>query len=75
VTDLNPIEPKSAELRPAEPKPAEFKSAESKSAESKPVESKPAARKRFLSLDTWAVVAAFVAAILIRVGILKSIPW
>jgi hypothetical protein len=70
VTDLNPIEPKSAELRPAEPKPAEFKSAESKSAESK-----PAARKRFLSLDTWAVVAAFVAAILIRVGILKSIPW
>lgn len=70
MTDLNPIEPKSAELRPAEPKPAEFKSAESKSAESK-----PAARKRFLSLDTWAVVAAFVAAILIRVGILKSIPW
>jgi hypothetical protein len=70
VTEPDPIEPKpaelkSAELKPAEPKPAEFKSAESK----------PAARKRFLSLDTWAVVAAFVAAILIRVGVLKTIPW
>jgi hypothetical protein len=70
VTESDPIEPNSAELRPAEPKPAEFKSPESKS-----VESKPAVRKRFLSLDTWAVVAAFIAAILIRVGILKSIPW
>jgi hypothetical protein len=65
VTEPHPIEPnsaelKSAELRPAEPKPAEFKSA---------------VRKRFLSLDTWAVVAAFVAAILIRVGVLKSVPW
>jgi hypothetical protein len=70
VTEPDRIEPKSvglksAEFKPAEPKVAEFKSAESKS----PV------RKRFLSLDTWAVVAAFVAAILIRVGILKSIPW
>jgi hypothetical protein len=70
VTELDPINPKSAELRPAE-----FKSAEPKPAEFKLAESKPAARKRFLSLDTWAVVAAFVAAILIRVGILKSIPW
>lgn len=70
MTELDPINPKSAELRPAE-----FKSAEPKPAEFKLAESKPAARKRFLSLDTWAVVAAFVAAILIRVGILKSIPW
>jgi hypothetical protein len=63
--ELNPTEPKAAELKPAEPKRAEFKSAEPK----------PAVRKRFLSLDTWAVVAAFVAAILIRVGVLKTIPW
>jgi hypothetical protein len=70
VTEPDRIEPKSVGLKSAEFKPAEPKVAESKSAESK-----AAVRKRFLSLDTWAVVAAFVAAILIRVGILKSIPW
>jgi hypothetical protein len=70
VTEPDRIEPKSVGLKSAEFKPAEPKVAESKSAESK-----AAVRKRFLSLDTWAVVAAFVAAILIRVGVLKSIPW
>jgi hypothetical protein len=28
-----------------------------------------------LSLDTWAVLAAFLAALLIRVGVFKHIPW
>jgi hypothetical protein len=28
-----------------------------------------------LSLDTWAVLVALVAALLIRFGILKTIPW
>ena len=27
------------------------------------------------SLDTWAVLAAFLAALLIRVGVFKRIPW
>jgi hypothetical protein len=28
-----------------------------------------------ISLDTWAVLAAFVAALLIRFGVVKHIPW
>jgi hypothetical protein len=28
-----------------------------------------------LSLDTWAVLAAFLLALLIRAGVLKHIPW
>ena len=28
-----------------------------------------------ISLDTWAVVLAFAAALLVRVGILKVVPW
>jgi hypothetical protein len=32
-------------------------------------------RTRFLSLDTWAVLAAFAAALLIRTGVFKHIPW
>jgi hypothetical protein len=33
-------------------------------------------RKRWLlSLDSWAVLAAFLAALLIRLGVLKHIPW
>jgi hypothetical protein len=28
-----------------------------------------------VSLDTWAVLAAFLAALLIRVGVLKYVPW
>jgi hypothetical protein len=36
----------------------------------------PEAKKNWLlSLDSWAVVAAFVAALLIRVGVLKHVPW
>jgi hypothetical protein len=32
-------------------------------------------KQRGLSLDTWAVLAAFLAALLIRVGAIKHIPW
>ncbi|HVP52991.1 MAG TPA: hypothetical protein VMT05_12815 [Terriglobales bacterium] len=32
------------------------------------------ARLRF-SLDTWAVAAALAAALLVRAGVLKHIPW
>jgi hypothetical protein len=28
-----------------------------------------------LSLDTWAVLLAFAAALLVRLGILKTVPW
>jgi hypothetical protein len=28
-----------------------------------------------LSLDTWAVVVALVAALLVRAGVFKQIPW
>lgn len=28
-----------------------------------------------LSLDTWAVVSALAAALLVRAGVLKHIPW
>jgi len=28
-----------------------------------------------LSLDTWAVLVAFLAALLIRAGVFKHIPW
>jgi hypothetical protein len=28
-----------------------------------------------VSLDTWAVFAAFLAALLIRAGVIKHIPW
>ena len=30
---------------------------------------------RRLSLDTWAVLLAFAAVLLVRFGILKNIPW
>jgi hypothetical protein len=32
-------------------------------------------KKWGLSLDSWAVFAAFLAALLIRLGLLKHIPW
>jgi hypothetical protein len=38
-------------------------------------ESTAVKRNWLLSLDSWAVVAAFAAALLIRVGVLKHIPW
>jgi hypothetical protein len=28
-----------------------------------------------ISLDTWAVVLAFAAALLVRIGVLKTVPW
>jgi hypothetical protein len=28
-----------------------------------------------ISLDTWAVLLAFAAALLVRLGILKTVPW
>jgi hypothetical protein len=28
-----------------------------------------------LSLDTWAVLLAFAAALLVRLGIVKTVPW
>jgi hypothetical protein len=35
-----------------------------------------AVQKRWeLSLDSWAVLAAFLLALLVRVGIFKHIPW
>jgi hypothetical protein len=30
---------------------------------------------RRLSLDTWAVLLAFAAVLLVRFGVLKNIPW
>jgi hypothetical protein len=30
---------------------------------------------RRISLDTWAVLLAFAAALVVRLGILKSVPW
>ena len=32
-------------------------------------------KAQFLSLDSWAVVAALLAALLIRVGVFRHIPW
>jgi hypothetical protein len=32
-------------------------------------------KARWLSLDSWAVLAAFAAALLIRTGVFKHIPW
>jgi hypothetical protein len=32
-------------------------------------------QKRFLSLDTWAVLIALVAALLVRAGVLAHVPW
>lgn len=41
-----------------------------------PVELPVKSEKRSgLSLDTWAVLAAFLAALLIRTGAIKHIPW
>jgi len=33
------------------------------------------ARKKWLSIDTWAVVLALAVALLIRAGILTHVPW
>lgn len=33
------------------------------------------AKKWLLTLDSWAVLAAFAAALLIRAGVFKHVPW
>jgi hypothetical protein len=35
----------------------------------------PEPKKRLLSLDTWAVLLALAAALLIRTGVLSHVPW
>ena len=32
-------------------------------------------KSRFLSLDSWAVLLSLALALLVRAGIIKSIPW
>jgi hypothetical protein len=32
-------------------------------------------RKKFLSIDTWAVLVALATALLIRAGIVTHVPW
>jgi predicted nicotinamide N-methyase len=32
-------------------------------------------RKKVLSLDTWAVIVALAAALLIRAGVVSHVPW
>jgi hypothetical protein len=32
-------------------------------------------KSRKLSLDTWAVIVALLAAVLVRAGVFKHIPW
>ncbi len=34
-----------------------------------------APKKKWLSLDTWAVLIALAAALLIRAGVLTHVPW
>jgi hypothetical protein len=34
----------------------------------------PASQRRF-SLDSWAVLLALAAALLVRIGVVKSVPW
>jgi hypothetical protein len=38
------------------------------------VAGKPGSRWK-LSLDTWAVLVAFLLALLVRVGVFKHVPW
>ena len=59
----------------AESTTAKSTAATSHAADSAPAASAPAKKNWLLSLDSWAVVAAFAAALLIRAGILKHIPW
>lgn len=35
----------------------------------------PEPKKRLLSLDTWAVLLALAAALLVRIGVLTHVPW
>jgi hypothetical protein len=40
-----------------------------------PSTSKSTSGKPHLSTDTWAVLLALTLALLIRIGVLKSVPW
>jgi hypothetical protein len=35
----------------------------------------PSRSKSHLSLDTWAVILALLAALLVRIGVFKNVPW
>ena len=39
------------------------------------MEQSPRRSKSYLSLDTWAVITALLAALLVRTGLFKTIPW
>ena len=39
------------------------------------MEQSPPRSKSYLSLDTWAVIIALLAALLVRTGLFKTIPW
>jgi hypothetical protein len=39
------------------------------------MEQSPPRSKSHLSLDTWAVILALLAALLVRTGVFKSVPW
>ena len=39
------------------------------------MEQSPPRSKSYLSLDTWAVIIALLAALLVRTGLFKAIPW
>jgi hypothetical protein len=35
----------------------------------------PSRSKSYLSLDTWAVILALLAALFVRIGVFKNVPW
>ena len=39
------------------------------------MEQPPPRSKSYLSLDTWAVIIAILAALLVKTGLFKTIPW
>jgi hypothetical protein len=39
------------------------------------MEQSPSRSKSYLSLDTWAVILALLAALLVRTGVFKNVPW
>ncbi len=39
------------------------------------MEQSPSSSRSRLSLDTWAVILALLAALLVRTGVFKTIPW
>jgi len=39
------------------------------------MEQSPSRSKSYLSLDAWAVILALLAVLLVRTGVLKSVPW